>query len=652
MFPRISGERLRFNTVSKKRFHEFSRLVYTCSLLFFGLVLPARASLNVISLFPPNSATNVCPDAHLLVTFDAPPTVTNGQITIYTAAGVPVDTNDLSLGNIERRKIGGTGAASYNVYKVIANGSTATIYPHAGVLAYGQTYYAIITPGTFTNQSAGAFAGISDPNAWRFTTKPSAPPAGTNVLVVAADNSGDFATLQGALDFLPYGNTQPVLVQIRNGTYQEVVYVNHDNDITIRGDSRHGVIVTYPNNNNLNNGSSTRTLCNVVGNDDVFESLTLSNSTPYGGSQAEALRVSGQRFIFNNGDMDSYQDTFLINSAGNYAYIYNSHIQGDTDFIWDDGAVVFQSCETEAMHPGYNCQMRTPDANHYGAVFLDCSLTKAYNFTGHYLARIDPNAYPYSAAAYINCKMDTDVAPAGWLLNNYTNNVSPTNQLRFWEYQSTDLNGNLLNVSQRAPFSSQLTAAEAGAMRNLTNVFGWLPQLAPDITGQPANETVATGGSAVFTISATGIETANPATPGGASIIVPLSYQWLKNGAALPGATNSTLTVTNAQRGDMAAYSVVVANLAGSVTSQSANLTVTGLSTGFTGVSTDGYGALVLDFAGLPYTTYWLESATNLSPPVNWLPIATNTTGFDGLWEFTDSQMTNYLARFYRAVQQ
>jgi pectin methylesterase-like acyl-CoA thioesterase len=650
--PRIANETLRFNLTGKKKSHPILRAACLCVILLNGLVFPACGALYAVSFFPPNGATNVCPDTHLLITFDAPPAFTNfGQIIIYTAAGVPVDTNDLSLGTIERRKIGGTGAANYYVYSVIASGDTATIYPHTGVLAYNQTYYVTITPGTFTNTASGGFAGFSNPNAWRFTTKLSGPPAGTNDLVVAADNSGDFATVQGALDFLPYGNTQPVLIEVRDGIYQEIVYVNHKNGITIRGESRHGTVITYPNNNNLNNGSSTRTLCNVVGNDVAFENLTISNSTPYGGSQAEALRVSGQRFIFNNGDLASYQDTFLINNAGNDAYIYNSHIQGDTDFIWDDGAVVFQNCEIEAMHPGYNCQMRTPDADHYGAVFLDCSLTKAYNFTGHYLARIDPNIYPYSAVAYINCKMDTHIAPVGWLLNNLTS-TSPTNQLRFWEYQSTDLNGNLLGVSQRAPYSRQLTAAEANAMRNLTNVFGWLPQLAPNIIGQPANETVAAGGNATFTVSATGIQTENPTAAGGASTLVPLSYQWLKNGAPLTGATNSTLTITNTQRSGMANYSVVVTNHSGSVTSRVVTLTVTGLKTGFIGENTNANGALVLNFAGQPNTTYWLEAATNLLPPVNWLPIVTNLADSEGLWHFTDLQTTDYPLRFYRAVQQ
>jgi hypothetical protein len=179
--------------------------------------------------------------------------------------------------------------------------------------------------------------------------------------------------------------------------------------------------------------------------------------------------------------------------------------------------------------------------------------------------------------------MDTHIAAAGWLLI-----VSgDTSNLHFWEYQSTDITGTtLINTSSRASFSRQLTAAQATALRSLTNVYWangtvsqWLPQLAPNIITQPTNLTVAASSNAVFTVSATGIQTANPTTDGAATILVPLNYQWLKNRANLNGATNATLTITNAQYNDIAAYSVIVSNSAGTMTSSNATLAVTGANT-------------------------------------------------------------------------
>jgi hypothetical protein len=85
-----------------------------------------------------------------------------------------------------------------------------------------------------------------------------------------------------------------------------------------------------------------------------------------------------------------------------------------------------------------------------------------------------------------------------------------------------------------AAFSAQLSAAQAAELRNLTNVYApnalWLPQLAPNIIGQPADQELSLGGTAMFDVEATGIETADPAVAGAPSLLVPLRYQWRQNG--------------------------------------------------------------------------------------------------------------------------
>jgi hypothetical protein len=59
-------------------------------------------------------------------------------------------------------------------------------------------------------------------------------------------------------------------------------------------------------------------------------------------------------------------------------------------------------------------------------------------------------------------------------------------------------------------------------------------------------------------------------------------------------------------------------------------------------------GTLTLNFTGIPNSVYWVEAATNLASPVDWTPISTNVAGSDGQWQFTDTQTTNFLRRFYR----
>jgi len=83
---------------------------------------------------------------------------------------------------------------------------------------------------------------------------------------------------------------------------------------------------------------------------------------------------------------------------------------------------------------------------------------------------------------------------------------------------------------------------------------------APTITQQPVSATVVEGGTATFSVTATG----TPAP----------SYQWEKNGVAMSGATSPVLTLLSVSTNDSGNYRVVVSNPAGSVTSEPAALTL------------------------------------------------------------------------------
>jgi Bacterial Ig domain len=59
-------------------------------------------------------------------------------------------------------------------------------------------------------------------------------------------------------------------------------------------------------------------------------------------------------------------------------------------------------------------------------------------------------------------------------------------------------------------------------------------------------------------------------------------------------------------------------------------------------------GSLTLNFSGIPNYTYWVEATTNLAWPTVWTTISTNIAGSNGLWQFTDTQTTNFTERYYR----
>jgi len=212
--------------------------------------------------------------------------------------------------------------------------------------------------------------------------------------------------------------------------------------------------------------------------DFTLTNITLHNTTPEGGSQAEALRSNGQRCVLDHVSLKSRQDTLMMQGAG---FVHDSYIEGDVDFMWGAGSVFFQDCELRALSrtvsssADYHTQIRNVQTVN-GNVYHRCRLTPDPagatnpNYRS-YLGRIDPNVFPFSQVVYIDCAMGPHVLPVGWLLNNAT--TAPT--VQFWEAGSTDLQGKPLDVSGRAPFSRQITAPEVALWSDPEFVLGFAP---------------------------------------------------------------------------------------------------------------------------------------------------------------------------------
>lgn len=423
---------------------------------------------------PRPGARHVCADTPLTVTFDQPVAIgAAGLIRVLRSDGTVVDTIDLSAA-VQTRTIG-LNPTPFNYHPVLVGGDRASIHLH-GQLAYGETFSVLIDPGVFTTASGQPLPGVTDPAAWRFSTRPAPPSLDRGHLTVAADGSGDFATVQGAVDRVPAGNTKKVRITVRRGTYTEIVYVGATQPfIAIQGEDRDETVVQYANNNNFNAGGN-RAMFGVDASDFTLASITLHNTTPEGGSQAEALRGSGQRILLDRVSLKSRQDTLMLQGS---AFVTHSYIEGDVDFMWGHGTVFFEACELRALHrtvstsADYYTQIRNVQTQN-GNVYHRCRLTPDPNGTPSdvaYLARIDPTVFPYSQVVYIDCAMGPHVSPAGWLLNHAT--TAPF--VQFWEFGSTDLMGRRLDVSGRAPFARQLTVPEVSLWSDPEFVLGWAP---------------------------------------------------------------------------------------------------------------------------------------------------------------------------------
>ncbi|WP_438481312.1 DNA/RNA non-specific endonuclease [Oleiharenicola lentus] len=155
-------------------------------------------------------------------------------------------------------------------------------------------------------------------------------------------------------------------------------------------------------------------------------------------------------------------------------------------------------------------------------------------------------------------------------------------------------------------FLTSLSPSVAAALR--TKVDGQVVTGAPAIapSGQPANQTVAVGGTANFSVTATGNAT--------------LSYQWFKGEDAIVGATSTTLTVSNVQASSVGLYNVIVTNSVGSATSNNAELIVTGLPPSITTpptAQTNAAGSTAIFTVAVtgtsPFTYQWRKNSSNIT---------------------------------------
>lgn len=578
-----------------------------------GATTSALASVAVLSSTLAATATTPTatgrnPDTRLTITFNEAPTIgVSGVLRIRDAANdAVVETIDLAAATalrdtlragstlstqllpVQKKPIGGI-ATDFNYYPITVSGQTATIYPRNGVLSYGRTYYVTVEPGVFTNSTGLAFAGISNTTTWRFTTKSSGPTNGATNLTVAADGSGDFDTVQAALDFVPASNTTPTLIRVQRGTYFEIVAFQSKHNVTLLGEDVDETVITYPNNNTFNNVSGVYHRATFIAQsvrDCTVANLTINNTTPQGGSQAEALIVNGAsattgRNFVTRCKFFSYQDTVQFNKQ---TYVSDSTIVGDVDFLWGDGPVFLTNCDIRLFRTGgYLTQIRN-SANNHGYVFTNCRFTAPAGISGNFLGRIAPADFPFSEVVILdstfgdatnNAFLATATGVSGanynagwWLLNSAT---APAANVRNWTDNVRDANGVLLTNPNSDPFTTMpLDPTLQANYRNPTwvlntNIAGtvngtWTPALAPLIAAGPVSQQVNLNASATLTVAAVGVPS--------------VTYQWRKNGNEILNATSASYTIASASANDAANYSVTVTNSTGVITTSVATLTV------------------------------------------------------------------------------
>jgi hypothetical protein len=179
--------------------------------------------------FPAPGRQGICPDPSLRITFSGAPTLgTSGKIQVFAATGKVAAVVDMAATSFSD-VIGGT---TFNTVRpVYVDGSDVVVHLKSHALAYGQTYYVNVDPGAILGAMGTPFS-IGDTTSWRFGTAAAAP-ADLSSLTVALNGSGDFCSVQGAIDALPSGSASAATIAIDAGVYHEIVHFASKNNVTL-----------------------------------------------------------------------------------------------------------------------------------------------------------------------------------------------------------------------------------------------------------------------------------------------------------------------------------------------------------------------------------------------------------------------------------
>ena len=290
--------------------------------------------------------------------------------------------------------------------------------------------------------------------------------------VVAQDGSGDFTTVQEAINAVPdFRKANRTTILIKKGDYKEKVIIPECKiNLTLVGED--GAKITYddyaskPNRFGEEKSTSGSASCYIYAPDFIAENLTFENSSgPVG--QAVACFVSGDRAIFRNCRFLGCQDTLYTYGYPTRQYYEDCYIEGTVDFIFGKATAVFNRCNIHSRGDGYVTAPATPEDSKYGYVFHDCKLTGADGVKNVPLSR---PWRPYAQAIFINCDLGDHISPAGW--NNW-GKESNEKTVTYAEYNSK---GPGANPSARAPYSHQLTDPTSYAITTvLAGDDGWNP---------------------------------------------------------------------------------------------------------------------------------------------------------------------------------
>ena len=295
--------------------------------------------------------------------------------------------------------------------------------------------------------------------------------AQTYDFTVAQNDSGNFKTVQAAIDSAPAGRTTAFRILIKNGKYKEKITVPSNKPfIHLIGESVANTILTYDDYSGklkadgTPHGTSSSASVTVNANDFLAANITFENTTG-DAPQALAINLNGDRCVVVNCRFLGGQDTVLANgNAGNRQYFKNCYIDGTVDFIFGSAKAVFDSCviygkdRLDATASSYITAANTQAGIPWGYVFRNAVLPSNRGVTSYFLGRPwqnDGTTTPASntKTSFLNSKMGATTKLEGWSTWNANTNTA---LIFYGEYKTQKLNGAAYDVSKRVNWSKPI----------------------------------------------------------------------------------------------------------------------------------------------------------------------------------------------------
>lgn len=286
-------------------------------------------------------------------------------------------------------------------------------------------------------------------------------------IVVDINGSGDYITVQEALDAVPDNNDQSLVILVKKGMYREKVRLSHKKtNVILVGEDVDSTTITWDDYGNkmLVNGDPaigghTFSTYTFRADADGFQAynINFNNSTTKG--QGVAFHSNGDKQILYHCRLTGNQDTYFDNFRTR-RFIKDCYISGTTDFIFGFGVTLFDSCQIHSKRSSYITASSTPQHYKFGHVLKNCFITREQHNDSIYLGR---PWFPYSNTVFYECYLPAGIVKEGW------GGWSDRQETCF--YREYNNYGPGSDTTERVDFGKQLTSKQA-VEYTMKNIFG------------------------------------------------------------------------------------------------------------------------------------------------------------------------------------